>query len=118
MNAAAGLWRAGSAFCIGRTRWTSKQGSELNPKKISGYQVLRSCRPSRLLCRLSTRSCDMPAERQDDRLKVLLLTDRRGGQSSHLSVRERIGAMSRLVRASGLRTLVSPFHWNQHIGQE
>ncbi|EWY86450.1 hypothetical protein FOQG_05187 [Fusarium oxysporum f. sp. raphani 54005] len=33
-------------------------------------------------------------------------------------VRERIGAMSRLVRASGLRTLVSPFRWNQHIGQK
>lgn len=67
----------GSAFCIGRTRRTGKRGSELNPKKISGHQVLRSCRPSRLLCRLSADSCDMPAEKLDDRLKVLVSTDRR-----------------------------------------
>jgi hypothetical protein len=41
----------GSASCIGRTKRAGERGSELNPKKISGYQVLRSCRPSRLLCR-------------------------------------------------------------------
>lgn len=41
----------GSASCIGCTKRAGERGSELNPKKIFGYRVLRSCRPSRLLCR-------------------------------------------------------------------
>lgn len=75
---------AGSASCIGCTRRMGVRGSELNPKKISGYSVLRSCRLNRLLSRPSANSCDVPAEKLDDRLAVLVPTDRRGGQSSHL----------------------------------
>jgi hypothetical protein len=38
--------------------------------------------------------------------------DRRVGHSRHQLVRERKDSMSMLIRTSGLRSLVGPFHWN------
>jgi len=93
-------------------------GNEFRNLTLRRYLVLSvafRC-PARLLHHLGVLQALLyPLNKRGSKWTYPGSIDRRGGHSRHQSVRERKDSMSMLIRTSGLRSLVGPFHWNMGI---